>query len=87
MEFTLIGKADWEQVYKDMPYGKQTCGDCRVAIAGTQRKHTLKEVVRWGEEPCYNKKHLRPFRITYSKRNCDACWDEFRKEAGRTSEG
>ncbi len=44
MEFTLIDKADWEQIFNDLPSGKQTCGDCRVAIAGTQRKHTLKEV-------------------------------------------
>ena len=45
-------------------------------IAKAERKHTLKQVIDWGDEPC---PHDKGFGLA-RKRDCNMCWAELEKE-------
>ncbi len=81
MGFTLIGKEDWVKIYEELPAGKQTCGDCRVAITEAQRQHTLKEVFDELEKYGNNYSDAKG-ELFYGIFIPADKWQELRKEAG-----
>ena len=78
MKFDILSNEELTNAYLSARFIRgETVGERDRTIAQAEQKHTLKQVIEWGEEECPH--HFNHPAYTM-RRECRLCWEDIQKE-------